>query len=164
MSRHLPITTGPPATAAADTPLDEALDDLDGTRGTVEVDTGNGQAEVDVVDVDRLGVRIKGVRVRRERAVDIKREAADLPKRLRSLPEPVEPVEVAPTLGGARLRSKPDRGQEYFEVDVAPEGTDIRRTRVDADGERHPTDWTMTRDQLDRLIDEASDEPGEDAP
>ncbi|MBX2796932.1 MAG: hypothetical protein KTR31_04660 [Myxococcales bacterium] len=143
----------------ADTPLDEALDELEGPTGTVEVDTGSGQAEVDVVDVDRLGVRIRGVRVRREKEVDVKREAAALPERLRALPDRVQPVEVAPELGGARLRSPPDRRQEYFEVDVAPDGTDIRRTRVDSDGERHPVDWTMTRDQLDRLIDEASDEP-----
>ena len=115
-----------------------------------------------MVDVDRLGVRVRGVRVGRDRDLDVDREARSLPDRMRSLPEPVEPVEIAPSLGGARLRTRPDRHQEYFEVDVAPGRTDIRRTQVDADGQRQPTDWTMTREQLDQLIGEAAgpEDPG----
>lgn len=138
------------------TPLDDALDALEGT-GTVHIDRSSGHAEVDVVDADRIGVRVRGVRVHRDRDVDVGEEAYALPERLRSLPDRIEPVEVAPTLGGARLRSRPDemRGSEYFEVDVAPRRTDIRRTRVDDHGDRHEVDWTVTRDQLDRLIDEA---------
>ncbi len=134
--------------------LDDALDALGDEPGTVSVDREGSQAEVDVVDADRLGVRVKGVRIRRDRVVDVEQEARALPDRLRSLSEPVEPVEVAPDLGGATLRSKPHRG-EYYEVDVEPRGVDIRRNRVDEHGERHATDWTMTREQLDRLIDEA---------
>ena len=142
------------------TPLDDALNELDGP-GTVALDRDGGKTEVDVVDADRIGVRVRGVRVHRDRDVDVEREAFALPDRMRSLPDRIEPVEVAPTLGGARLRSRPDemRGRDYFEVDVAPRRTDIRRTRVDADGERHETDWTMTRDQLDRLLDEAEGQP-----
>lgn len=140
--------------------LDDALDALDGEEGTVSVERDGGSAEVDVVDADRLGVRVRGVRVRRNAQVDVAKEAEALPKRMRSLGDPVKPVEVAPSLGGARLRSAPRRG-EYFEVDVEPDQTHIRRTRVDEDGERHPTDWTMTRDQLDRLIDEAHGDDGD---
>lgn len=136
-------------------PLNKALDDLDGP-GTVEVDRDGASAEVDVVDVDRIGVRVKGVRVRHDGPVDVEREAEALPNRLRSLPDPVGPVEVAPELGGAKLRGTPDREQRYFEVDVQPDHTNIRRTKVDDDGERQESDWSMTRDQLDRLIDEAS--------
>ena len=53
------------------------------------------------------------------------------------------------------MRSQPREGR-YFEIEVQPGRTDIRRTRVNDDGERQPTDWTMTREQLDRLIDEAA--------
>ncbi|MEN0065500.1 MAG: hypothetical protein AAGA48_25375 [Myxococcota bacterium] len=140
----------------SDSPLDKALDGLKGTPGTIEVDRDNHAAEVDVVDVDRIGVRVRGVRVRRTGSVDVQREAAALPERLRSLPDPVEAVEVAPELGGARLRGTPDREQRYFEVDVQPSHTDIRRTKVGEDGAREESDWSMTREQLDRLIDETA--------
>ena len=142
--------------------LDDALDALDGESGTVSIDQDGGTAEVDVVEADRLGVRVRGVRVTRKRGVDVAREAKELPDRLRSLPDRVEPSEVAPELGGSRLRSKPRKG-EYFEVDVAPDRTDIRRTRVDDEGERHETDWTMTRDQLGRIIDEARGDETDEA-
>lgn len=142
----------------SDPQLDKALDALDGS-GTVEVDRGGHSAEVDVIDVDRIGVRVKGVRVRHDGPVDVEREASALPDRLRSLPEPVGPVEIAPELGGAKLRGTPDRQQRYFEVEVEPDRTHIHRTQVNDDGEREETDWTMTRDQLDRLIDETAGQP-----
>lgn len=136
--------------------LDDALDGLKGRSGTIEVDRDAHSAEVDVVEADRIGVRVKGVRVRRDGPLDVAREAEALPDRLRSLSDPVSPVEVEPSLGGARLRGEPDRDRRYFEVDVQPDYTDIRRTRVDDQGDRQEADWTMTRDQLDRLIDEAA--------
>jgi hypothetical protein len=141
-----------------DRQLDRALDALPEGGGTVTVDRSGASAEVDVTDVDRLGVRIREVRVHRERAVDVEAEARALPDRVRSLPERIVPVEVDPSLGGARLRTRPEelREREYFEVDVAPRDTTVRRTRIEEDGSRSPSDWTMTRDQLDRLIGETS--------
>ncbi|MEQ1568692.1 MAG: hypothetical protein ABMA64_23845 [Myxococcota bacterium] len=138
--------------------LEHALDSAPAGGGTVEVPRDGGTAEIDLLDVDRLGVRVRGVRVRRDADVDVATEAARLPDQLRSLPDRVTPVEVAPSLGGARLRTRPEelRGGEYFEVDVEPRRTSIRRTRVTEDGTREPTDWTLTRDQLERLIDEAA--------
>lgn len=139
--------------------LDNALDVVPpGVGATVGVDRAGSTTEVDVVDVDRLGVRVRALRVERERPVDLETEARSLPDRVRSLPDRLEPVEIAPSLGGARLRTRPDEYQrrEFFEVDVEPLRTTIRRTRVDDDGTRGPTDWTMTREQLDRLIDETT--------
>jgi hypothetical protein len=142
--------------------LDDALDALPQGGGTIGVDRGGANAEVDVVDVDRLGVRVRSVRVVRERPVDLETEARSLPDRVRALPDRLEPVEIAPTLGGARLRTRGEDYQrrEYFEVDVEPLRTTIHRTRVEQDGTRAPTDWTMTREQLDRLIDETAGEDG----
>jgi hypothetical protein len=145
--------SGPPSR------LDEALDRLPREGGTVRVDRRGAEAEVTVVEADRLGVRVRGVSITRERPIDVSEEAKNLPERLRSLPERVAPVEVDAGLGGARLRTPPDElrgGREYFEVDVAPSRTSIRRTRVSDGGEREETDWTMTREQLDRLIDETT--------
>lgn len=138
--------------------LDDALDALRSGGGTIGVDRDGANAEVDVVDVDRLGVRVRSVRVVRQRPVDLETEARSLPDRIRALPDRLEPVEVDPGLGGARLRTRPEEyhRREYFEVDVEPLRTTVRRTRVDEEGTRSPTDWTMTREQLDRLIDETA--------
>jgi len=144
------------------TDLDEELDRVPAGGGTVRVDREGARAKVEVLEADRLGVRVRGVEVTRGRPVDVSEEAGALPERLRALPERLAPVEVDPTLGGARLRTRPDelRGREYFEVDVEPSRTSIRRTKVGEQGERVETDWTMTREQLDRLIDETSGDGG----
>ena len=138
-------------------PLDQALDKLTEGRGRVEVDTPTGRATVDVVDVDRIGVRVRRVRVHRDEPFDIAREAATIGDRLRALPDRVVPVEVDPRLGGAVLRTRPDevREREYFEVEL--DGTndiEARRVRAREGGGREGTDWAMTRDQLGRLVDE----------
>jgi hypothetical protein len=137
------------------TALDRALDAFDGP-GQVTVERGGHDATIDVLDADRLGVRIRGLRVRCEQPRDVVDEAAALPDRLRALPDRVRAVEVDPALGGASLRSIPEemRG-DYFEVDVRPHETEVRRTRV-VDGERQPADFTLTREQLDRLIDQVA--------
>ena len=148
----------------SDRKLEDALDALPRTGGTLSIPTGardagpGTNAEVDVVDVDRLGVRVREVRVTRERPVDLDTEAHALPDRLRALPDRLAPVEIDPGLGGARLRTRPDDYQrrEFFEVDVEPLRTTVRRTRVEDDGTRAPTDWTMTREQLERLIEETT--------
>ena len=38
-------------------------------------------------------------------------------------------------------------------MDVRFRSAEVRRVRV-KDGERQPTDWTLTREQLGRLLDE----------
>jgi hypothetical protein len=138
------------------TSLDDALDALDGA-GTATIDGDGHQAEVDVTDVDRLGVKIREVRVRHDAPRDIVEEAHALPDRLRALPEKVQPIEVAPSLGGARLRSQPrgDHG-EMYEVDLETDSTTIRRTARGDDGGRQAQDFTLTREQLDRLLEQAA--------
>jgi len=136
--------------------LDEALDTLDGA-GTATVDGDGHTTEVDVTDVDRLGVKVREVRVRHDVPRDIVEEAHALPDRMRALPEKVRPIEVAPALGGARLRSEPrgSRGDMY-EVDVERDSTTIRRTVRDDDGGRRAEDFTLTREQLERLVGQAA--------
>lgn len=141
--------------------LDDALDGLGGA-GTAGVPRDGGSAEVDAVEVDRLGVRVRRVRVERTEPWDVRGRAEALPDRLRSLPERVEPQEVAPELGGAILRTRPadlrpspgpGGRTEYFEVEVGERSAEVRRVRVQ-DGERSPSDFTLTREQLGRLLDE----------
>jgi hypothetical protein len=135
------------------TPLDEALDRHG--PGPVEVETPGGRARLEVEEVDRLGVRLRGVVVRRQEPFDVAEEAARLPERLRPLPEPVEVVEVAPELGHAVLRSRPEEpgAGDFFEVEVrGAREIDVRRWRLDESGQREPADFTMTRQGVGRLL------------
>ncbi len=142
--------------------LDAALDALGDEGGVVEVQRGTHRAEVDVIEADRLGVRVRGVTVHAPHDRDIAREAARLPERLRALPDRVEPVEVAPELGGAILRTPADRVQRgrFYQVDVRPRHTTIGRREIGADGGRVPVDFTLTREQLERLIEQTEGDAG----
>lgn len=134
--------------------LEDALDR--GETGIVRAEEGGASAEADVVESDRLGVRLRGVRVRRAGPIDVAEEAAALPDRVRSLDERLAPLEVDPGLGGAILRTAPDevRDGEFYELGVhADGGIDLSRQRT-AEAGREPVDWTMTRRQLGRLLGE----------
>lgn len=140
-------------------PLRDALEDaLDNASAgdTVEVEAGEARARVDVVDVDRLGVKVRGIRVTRDRDVPLEQLADELPDRVRSLPQRVEPVEVDAGLGGGIFRTPvDDRKQDYFQIDVRGRDADVEHYVVE-DGERRATDFTITREGLGRLVDELS--------
>jgi hypothetical protein len=133
--------------------LDAALDELDGS-GQVVLERAGGRTVVDVTEVGRIGVRVRGLSVGHA-PVDLTAEAEALPGRLRAVPDRIEAIEVAPTLGGAILRTRVDdiRDREFFEVDVRPEQTGLRRYRMGEEG-REPVDFSVTREQLGHLIDE----------
>ncbi len=143
------------------TRLDEALDALDGA-GTAEVSGEGGGAEIDCAEVGPIGVRVNRVRISRVADADVVREAEALPERTRSLGERLRAVEVDAGLGGATLRTDPSdmHDNEYFEVDVRPRHTDVRRVKVGDDGERRPTDFAVTRKQLRGILDELRGEEG----
>lgn len=136
--------------------IDQALTDHPGGSGEVSVEKDGGSAVVDVADVDRLGVRLRKLKVTRREARDPLQEVASLPERLRSLPERVVPIEVDPHLGGGTLRTAPGevRDREFFEIDVRGErDVEVRRYKA-TEGGREEADWVVTRKQLERLIDE----------
>lgn len=136
--------------------VDEALSAQPGATGTVHAEADGASIDVDVVEADRLGVRLRNLRVRRAESYDLGEEARELPGRLRSLPERVEPVEVDPGLGGAILRTSPDEveGGEYFELGLDGRELDLKRVKGVPGRDREPVDWTMTRRQLEKLVDE----------
>ena len=143
--------------------LREALDaeiDRAARGGTVHASEGAADAEIEVVEADRLGVRVRRVTVARALPHDPAQVGERWPRTLRDLPDRVIPIEVDPRLGGATLRSDPDdRADDTFvEVEVRGGSAEVRRYRVCPDG-RTPIDWTMTREQLGRLIDALRDEP-----
>jgi hypothetical protein len=138
--------------------VDEALAqrDKDGQH-RIGLTAGGAEAEAEVVDSDRLGVRVGRLRVRKPERFDVQREAAALPDRLRSLPERLIQIEIDGKHGRAVLRTLPKemRRREFFEVQI--EGNrdlDLRRYRVDEQGDRQAIDWTMSREQFGRMLDE----------
>ena len=137
--------------------LRDALDE--GKTGTVEIEAEGRSAEVDVVDVDRIGVQVRGVRVRREQAYDVEAVAEKWPRELRDLPDRVEPVEVDPRLGGAILRSRPDemRDDTFVEVEVRDDEASVHRLKTQPGGGREKVDWALTRDQLGRMLDDLAE-------
>ena len=139
------------------TPLFEALDDLTEGRGELSVDLEQGRAQIDVLESGRLGVRVKRVGLTRVKDVDVLQEAEALPGRLKSLPERVIPVEMDARLGGAVLRTAPEavRDREFFEVELrGSRNVELQRFKVQKDGDRQATDWTMTREQLEKIFEE----------
>lgn len=137
--------------------VDRALDAHPDAPGTVRVPgEGGGHAEIDVEKVDRIGVRVRGLRVVHGERRDVADEAKRLTDDLRSLPHRVTPVEVEPRLGGAVLRSRPEeiRRGEHWQIDVSEGQTGISRQRVGEDGMREPSPWDMTRETLGRVIEE----------
>ncbi len=136
--------------------LEEALGTAGGS-GRLSGTGSDGTATIDAVAVGPIGVRVRSVEIGREAAVGVAEAAASLPARLRALPDPIVPVEVDPGLGGAILRSAPAQMQdrESWEIAGRPLRTTIRKQRVGEDGLREETDFTLTRDQLRRLVDQA---------
>ena len=128
--------------------------------GQIQVEAGELEAEVAVVDCDRLGTIIDHIRVRGPQA-DVGERARRISQHLRPGGDHLVPVEVDRTLGGAVLRSHPrDVGDTrsgdsgFYQVDVDAESAILRGHQVSADGVRTPSPFTWTRDQLGRALDQ----------
>jgi hypothetical protein len=122
--------------------------------GPVRVEGEGCTAEVDVEDVDRLGVRVRGLRVTGSAPGDITKQAERLPDACRALPERIVPVEIAPGLGGAVLRTDPREvvEREFFEVRTDGRAVTVGRVQSGPEG-REARPFTVTREQLKRLVD-----------
>lgn len=139
--------------------IEDALDALDAGTGMVRASTKRGTVAVDVVAVDRLGVKVREVSVTRDDPFDLVLECAALPERVRSLPHRVIPVEVDPRLGGGVLRSAPQemRKSDFYQIDMDTDrNIGVRRFKVNDHGDREQIEYTLTRERLEDLIDELS--------
>lgn len=138
--------------------LAEALDRKLEPGEVAHADDGATRVEVDVTDVDRLGVSVRGVRVRASAPGDLRGCVDRLPDALDALPERVTPVEVDPVLGGAVLRSAPRR-REYYEVRTDGREVSIEKLRAAPEG-RTRVPFTLTREQLGRLVEDVGEAVG----
>jgi len=127
--------------------------ELDKALRPGRVRLGDGKVEAEITEVDRLGVSIEHLQVRGEGA-GVREIAAKVPDALRALPERILPIEVAPDLGGAILRSDPAdmHNREFYEARTDGRVVEIERYRCAENGrERIP--FTLTREQLGRVVD-----------
>jgi len=122
--------------------------------GRVQAERDGVVAEVDVDDVDRLGARVRGIRMTAPRRGDVCTQASRLPEAMRPLVERIIPVEVDAGLGGAVLRTDPadivDR--EFFEVRTDGMQATVQRLRGSGEGTT-VRPFTLTREQLGRIVD-----------
>jgi hypothetical protein len=138
--------------------LSEAFNEaLDPSTDPIEVTvtSGGSSATVDVIESDRLGVRVRSIQVHCAHPRTPEQAAVELPDALRDLPTRLVPTEVDATLGGITLRTSPDDMPhgDFFQVDVRGDHTTIERLQPNQRGDRTNLDWTMTRDQLGRVLD-----------
>lgn len=135
------------------------------TTGAGEVvveDEAGRRATIKVRDADRLAVELEGISV--HAPADLGARARHLEAELRPGGERLRAFEVDPRLGGGTLRTAPGdmRGGRYFEVGLTPDGASLDRRRVDPAGDRHAEGFTLTREQLGRLVDTLAADPAED--
>ena len=140
--------------------LEQKLDLPGSERGRIGVEAPSGAAaEVDVVEVDRLGARVDRVRVTTPAPGPLARQADGIAERVRDLGDRLVPVEVDDRLGGGVLRTAPQeiRGRRFFEVELDGEGATVERYQVGEDNQRERQPFTLTREQLGRLVDDLED-------
>ncbi|HJN77861.1 MAG TPA: hypothetical protein QGF58_28350 [Myxococcota bacterium] len=134
--------------------------DLPGVdSGHIEVEYDNRKAEIDLVEVGPIGARVKRVRVSVPSAAPLQQQADGICERLRGLGERLVPVEVDERLGGGVLRSDPNEmnGRRYYEVGLDGDSATVERYRALDDGGREQEDFTVTRDQLGRIVDDLAE-------
>ncbi|NOY26374.1 MAG: hypothetical protein GXP62_10925 [Oligoflexia bacterium] len=133
--------------------LDQALDAAP-QGGKIAVAGDGWSARIDASRVGPIGVVVNRLRVQ-GRPGDIERRAQAIATELRPQGERLDTVEVAPGLGGAVLRTRPEdmRGGRFFQVDLDEGGADLSRQRRKAEGGRQPQPFSLTREELGRVVD-----------
>jgi hypothetical protein len=123
--------------------------------GRIVAESEGRRIEVEVVDLDRLGARVREIQVHRAEPFDVVDFAARAPRDLRDLPERIVPIEVDPRLGGANLRSVRGESRDDTYTDVEIRGCEARVTRNKRPSGADPegADFTLTREQLGRVVD-----------
>lgn len=127
--------------------------------GKVSVDGEQGSVEAELADVDRLGATVDRLKVRVRQPSSLPQQARGICERVRGLGERLVPVEVDERLGGGVLRSDPGdmRGRRYFEVGLDGDGATLERYKATPGGGREREPFTVTREQLGRLVDDLAE-------
>lgn len=120
----------------------------------VRVEGHGFHAEIDARQVEAIGVVVDRLRVVGA-PVDLARSVEAVARELRPQGERLVPVEVAPDLGGAVLRTRPEdiRRGRFYQVELDPTGATLERFRRTPEGrQREP--FALTRDELERVVED----------
>jgi hypothetical protein len=106
-----------------------------------------------------MGASVERLRVSLPGGSSLPQQARGICERVRGLGERLVPVEVDEGLGGGVLRSDPRdmRGRRYYEVGLDGEGATLERYRALPEGGRQREPFTVTREQLGRLVDDLAE-------
>jgi len=106
--------------------------------------------EAEVIDVDRLGVLVRRLRVwRADRTLD--QAVSAVPEALRSATrQDFVVTESDASLGGAVARTAVE-GREFYELHITGAEATLERWRVGNDG-RDSVAWPLTREDLGRVV------------
>ncbi|WZO95720.1 hypothetical protein EP7_002688 [Isosphaeraceae bacterium EP7] len=150
--------------------LSAAVDSIDAGRlpAKVSVENGPHRVELDLVaggpvgvSFDRLDFAAEGVNDKTP--AELRGRADRVAGRLSYLMEPLAVVEHDPQGAGVVIRSQPpsQRGDvhAYYEANLRDDGhLTLGRVAFDeTDRERHPVPCQLTREALDRLVDDLAD-------
>lgn len=142
--------------------LSKALADklaLPGVRsGPVQVETDRGRVDLDLVESGPVGARVRRVKVSVADPDTLPSQARAIAEGVRGLAERLVPVEIDERLGGGVLRSAPQemRERRYFEVGLDGDAATVGRFRALPEGGREAQDFSVTHEQLGRLVDDLS--------
>ncbi len=102
-----------------------------------------------------IGARVREIRVAGPRVDAVETEAAALPQRLgRLLPEPLKVVEADAERACLRTPPADMRERRFFDLELSRDGRRrLRRYEVSAEGERRSRPWSLTREDLERIVD-----------
>lgn len=137
--------------------LDKALSQRV-SENTVQAQDQGADVEAQVVDVDRLGARLERLSVHHPQGGDLMHQVETMPESLRALGAPLRPIEVEPSVGGAILRSDPDRKDDsrFWEVRIHDGGKEASLERFSVEpsqGARTAEPFTLSREQLGKVVD-----------
>jgi len=136
--------------------LEKKLDLPGAGTGSVQVDSETGAVQLDIADHDRLGATVDRLRVSVPSSATLPEQASAIADRVRDLGGKLIPIEVDERLGGGTLRTAPRdiRGGRFFEVELDGDSATIDRYQIQEDGQRERQPFTMTREQLGRVVDD----------
>ncbi len=134
--------------------LREAVEERLDAPGTLTASVGGLEAEVEVVDCDRLGAVVDRISVRGGTG-DIEDRALAIAKEARPGGDRLVPIEVDQGLGGAILRSGArDLRRGFYELRLDEDSAELSGHKLTSEGLRSRVPYTWTRDQLGRFLDE----------
>lgn len=144
---------------------------------TLQGQVGSVEYEVEVREVDSIGCRLRRARIAksnsysspdvetepkrsRHKSKSVTERAEELCQRMGYLSEDLALMEAEESAGVAIARSATTTpqagGNEYFEAIVTPNEIDLQRYRARPGEERESTDFSITHETLQRIVDDAA--------